>query len=125
MSAAGTRHVGWPPRLDGRGRTAEVSADRYLRDLVEAVLFTRPGERVNRPDFGSGVAAAVFEGGGGPAATALQALVHGALQHWLGELLRVEEVTVTAVEAMLRVTVVYSPAASPDDRRVLAVAGTP
>ncbi|MFD3758094.1 GPW/gp25 family protein [Streptomyces sp. NPDC058622] len=101
-------HFGFPLRLDARGRLAAVDDDDYLRGLVEMLLFTRPGERVNRPDFGSGVDRLVFSSGGDELAGATQALVHAALQQWLGDLLRVEEVQVEAVDAVLTVTVRYT-----------------
>jgi uncharacterized protein len=105
-------HVAFPLALDGRGHTAASDDERYVRGLVEQVLFTRPGERVNRPDFGSGVDALVFAPSGDELAQATRALVQGALQRFLGELLRVEDVVVDARESTLEVTVVYSPLAS-------------
>ena len=118
-------HVGFPLRLDGRGRTSLADDETYLRGLVEQVLFTRPGERVNRPDFGSGVDRLVFAPSGDELAHSTQALVHGALQQFLGDLVRVEEVSVRAVDAALDVTVVYSPlhAAPGSARRVLRTSG--
>jgi phage baseplate assembly protein W len=124
VTQGGAAHLGFPIRLDARGRTAQADDEAYLRGLVEQVLFTRPGERVNRPDFGSGVHALVFAPGGDELAAATQALVHGALQTQLGDLIRVEAVEVTAVESTLEVVVVYRPLQAPQDdpRRVLRVA---
>lgn len=48
-------NIAYPFRFDGGGRTATADDDRHIRDLIEGVLFTNPGERVNRPDFGSGL----------------------------------------------------------------------
>jgi uncharacterized protein len=119
-------HVGFPLRLDLRGRTTLADDEDYLKGLIEQVLFTGPGERVNRPDFGSGVARLVFAPSGDSLAESTQALVHGALQQWLGELIRVESVRVTAVDARLEVVVDYLPlhATSPEQRRRLSVTGT-
>ncbi len=119
-------HVGFPLRVTAQRRTALLDDDAYLRGLVEAVIFTRPGERVNRPDFGSGIDQLVFAPAGGEIADATKALVHGALQRALGDLLRVEDVTVEAVESSLRVTIVYTPlisGAPGPDRRALTVTG--
>lgn len=117
-------HVGFPLRLDQRGRTALVDDEEYLRGLVEQVLFTRPGERVNRPELGSGVDRLVFAPADDALARSTAALVHGALQQWLGDLLRIEDVQVRAEDATLQVTVVYAPIAAPaGERRVLQVAG--
>ena len=119
-------HVRHPLAVTARGRTAAADDEAYLRGLVEAVLFTRTGERVNRPDFGSGIEQLVFAPVDGEVADATQALVHGALQRHLGELLRVEQVAVEAVEAELRVVIVYQPldrGAPVAERRTLTVTG--
>ena len=78
-----------------------------MRDLVEQVLFTSPGERVNRPTFGSGVLQLVFAPNEDALATATQVTVQGALQQWLGELILVEDVDVEHEDATLRVQVRY------------------
>jgi uncharacterized protein len=54
-------HVGSPRTADQRGRTRLVDHDAWVRSLVEAVLFTAPGERVNNPRFGVGLDRTVFE----------------------------------------------------------------
>ncbi|MGW1245216.1 GPW/gp25 family protein [Streptomyces bobili] len=100
---------GFPLRLDARGRLAAVDDEEYLRGLVEAVLFTRPGERVNRPDFGSGVDRFVFAPSDDELAGATQSLVQGAVQRWLSDLLRVHDVRVEARDAVLDVTIRYTP----------------
>lgn len=118
-------HVAHPLRTTSRGRTATADDAAYVRGLVEALVFTRAGERPNRPDFGSGIEQLVFAPADDEAAHATQALVQGALQRHLGDLLRVEEVTVEAVESTLQVTVVYQlllGGAAPE-RRTLTVVG--
>ncbi|MGB9375478.1 MAG: GPW/gp25 family protein [Jiangellales bacterium] len=119
-------HVGFPLRVSAQRRTVLLDDDAYLRSLVEAVIFTRPGERVNRPELGSGINQLVFAPAGGELADSTRALVHGALQRALGEMLRVEDVAVDAVESTLTVTVVYTPllrGAPGPDRRSLTVTG--
>ena len=121
-------HFSVPMRLDARGRTADVGEEEYLRGLVEMVLFTRPGERLNRPTFGSGVDRLVFAPGGDEVAGATRAMVHAAIQQWLGDLIRVEDVTVTAEESTLQVRVAYlplnaGPGGNGEQRRVLEVTG--
>ena len=96
-----------PYQFDGRGRTAESDEEAYVRGLVETVLFTSPGERVNRPDFGSGLLQLVFAPNSVELAATTQLLVQGALQQWLGDLIVVESVEVEADDAALRVTVAY------------------
>ncbi len=100
-------HVDYPFNFDGRGRTADTTESDHIRDLIEQVLFTSPGERVNRPDFGSGILQLVFAPNSDALAAATQATVLGALQQWLGDLIMVEAVQVEHEEATLRVTVRY------------------
>lgn len=100
-------NVDFPYRFDTRGRTAQTDDADHIRDLIYQVLFTSPGERVMRPDFGSGLLQLVFAPNDDMLAATIQMLVQSALQRWLGDLVVVEGVTVEAVEATLRVTVQY------------------
>ena len=100
--------IDYPFHPDRRGRTAETDQEDHVRDLIEQVLFTAPGERVNRPDFGSGLMQLVFAPTSDEVATATQFLVQGALQQWLGELIQVEAVQVESEDATLRVSVQYT-----------------
>lgn len=100
--------VAFPYRFDLAGRTAAADLDRHVRDLIEQVLFTAPGERVNRPTFGSGVMQLVFAPNSEELAATTQYLVQGALQQWLGDRIEVDQVVVHAVESTLEVTVVYT-----------------
>ncbi len=101
-------NITFPYQFDNKGNTAETDNDRHLRDLIEQVLFTAPGERVNRPDFGSGLLQLVFEPNSSELALTTQFLVQGALQQWLGDLIEVNDVQVTNPDATLQVTVVYT-----------------
>jgi phage baseplate assembly protein W len=100
-------NIDYPFRFDGRGRTAETDDDDHIRDLVEQLLFTSPGERVNRPDFGSGLLQLVFAPAGTELAATTQFLIQGALQQWLADRIQVEGVEVTADDGTLRITVAY------------------
>ncbi len=98
----------FPYHFDGRGRTAGSSTDKHIRDLIEQVLFTSPGERVMRPDFGSGLLAMVFEPNSTALAATSQMLIQGALQQHLGHLIAVQAVEVEAIDSTFRVEVRYS-----------------
>jgi phage baseplate assembly protein W len=100
--------AGFPYRFDLAGRTATADLDRHVRDLIEQVLFTAPGERVNRPTFGSGVMQLVFAPNSEELAATTQFIVQGALQQWLGDRIEVDQVAVQAEESTLEVTVVYT-----------------
>src|SRR5438552_2109038 len=105
-------NVNFPFQFDGRGRTLDPNAGpqrNYVRQLVEQVLFTSPGERVNLPDFGSGLLQLPFAPNSFEMAAATQFSVQAALQKWLSNYVRVQSVTVDVDEAILTVTVVYSP----------------
>lgn len=112
-----TSYLDFPFHVDGRGRSAEISEDDHIRDLIFQVLFTNPGERVNRPDFGCGIKQLVFMPNSDALATATQFLVQGALQRWLDGVIQVESVEVEAVESELRVSVVYSKRSGGGPRR--------
>ena len=97
----------FPYGLDHRGRTAEVPLEEHVRGLIEQVLFTAPGERVNRPDFGSGLQQMVFAPGGDALAMTVQSLVQSALLRWLGDKIAVHRVFVRSDESRLEVEVQY------------------
>jgi uncharacterized protein len=84
--------------------------------LIRQVLFTTSGERVNRPDFGCGLLQLVFEPNSVELAATLQALVQGALQQWLGSLIRVNEVNAGATDSTLTVQVSYTVLANQQSR---------
>lgn len=100
-------NVRYPFQFDARGRTATTDEDAWIRGLIEQVLFTAPGERVMRPDFGCGLAQLVFAPNSPELAATTQFLVQGALQQWLGSLITVDAVEVKAEESTLRVAVEY------------------
>lgn len=106
-----------PLHLDGRGRSALVDDDGHISDLVRAVLFTEPGERVNRPEFGCPLRSLLFMPADEVVAGAIATLIRAALQRWLEREIRVEAVTVEAHESTLAVTVTYLRADTGEMRR--------
>jgi uncharacterized protein len=101
-------NIDFPFHFDERGATAITGDDDHVRDMIELYLFTNPGERVNRPDFGSGLLHMVFAGNSPEVAAALQFTVQGGLQRWLGDVIEVRDLTVESREATLYVSVVYT-----------------
>ncbi|HEX4961802.1 MAG TPA: GPW/gp25 family protein [Thermoanaerobaculia bacterium] len=98
-----------PFHVDDRRHTAaETGEEDHVRDLIEQVLFTNPGERVNRPDFGAGLDQLLFGPSSPEVATTVQSLVQGALQQWLADSLRVETVDIVADGPTLRISVQYT-----------------
>ncbi|GAB4205488.1 MAG: GPW/gp25 family protein [Roseiflexaceae bacterium] len=93
--------------FDQRGRTAAADDDDHIRDMIEQLLFTNPGERVNRPDFGSGLLQLIFAPNSPELAAALRYTMLAALQRWLGDLIEVQGLDVVSEDATLRVVVQY------------------
>jgi uncharacterized protein len=102
-----TMNLAFPCALDATGWTAPTDPLTHIRDMIEQILFTSPGERVNRPTFGSGTAQLVFAPNSDVLAAAQQNVIQASLQMWLSDLIRVQSVTVAANEATLQITVVY------------------
>ncbi len=100
-------NLDFPFHFDPLGRTATTGTDDHIRDLIEQLLFTNPGERVNRPDFGSGLLQLVFAPNSPELAAALQFTVQASLQRWLGDLIDVQALEVTSEDSTLRVAVQY------------------
>jgi len=100
-------NLDFPFDFDDAGRTATTDDDDHIRDMIEQLLFTSPGERVNRPNFGSGLLQMVFEPNSPELAATLQFTVQAALQQWLGDLIEVQALEVRSEDATLRVTVQY------------------
>lgn len=99
--------IDYPYAIDGRGRTATTDAGDHVRDLIEQLLLTSPGERVMRPDFGSGLLHLVFDPGDMEVAATAQYIVQSSLEQYLSGLLTVEQVSVESIDSALVVTVSY------------------
>ena len=100
-------NIHYPLSIDGRGRIATAGEEAHIRQLIEQVLFTGPGERVNRPEFGSDIQELLFSPNGAEQAAVTQFLVQGALEQWLGDVIQIEGVVVDSQEASLTVTIQY------------------
>ncbi|MFF3785787.1 GPW/gp25 family protein [Streptomyces sp. NPDC001933] len=100
--------IAFPFRADGRGRTAHADHDEHVRDLIEQLLFTSPGERVMRPDFGCGLRDLVFSPSSPELTSTLELSVQAALQRWLGDLIEVEALDMESDENVVRVHLAYA-----------------
>lgn len=101
-------NIDYPYQFNNVGRTADTTTEDHIRDLIEQVLFTAPGERVNRPTFGSGLMQLIFAPINDALAATVQMSVQGSLQQWLGDLIRVEDVQVQSDDSTLRIRVQYT-----------------
>ena len=100
--------VEFPYGFDRTGATATADTDRHIRDLIWQVLLTAPGERVNRPTFGTGTAQLVFAPNSDTLAIAQQKLIQAGLQQYLSDVIQVQSVVVENDDATLRITVQYT-----------------
>ena len=101
-------NLAYPYNFDAIGHSAQTDMLSHIRDMIEQILLTSPGERVNRPTFGSGTAQLVFAPNSELLAAAQQQTIQAGLQQWLSDLIRVQSVTVTANDSTLLITVIYT-----------------
>jgi len=101
--------IRYPFAVDaGLGSLAvESSYEAHVRQLMLQVLFTNPGERVNRPDFGCGIRRMVFAPNAEISASLAQVTVYQALERWLGDVIRVQRVEVEANHEVLNISIAY------------------
>jgi phage baseplate assembly protein W len=100
-------NIDFPWDYDSRGRTAETDYEEHVRDLLELLIFTDPGERVNLPGFGCGLRQLVFAPNSPELAAALQFTLEAAVLRELGDILSLESLQVRSEDAALRVEVQY------------------
>jgi len=113
----------FPYRIAPAGTTAIADREAQIRDMVEQVLFTAKGSRINRPEFGAGMHELVFSRNSPEIAAAAQHMVQAALQRWLADVIELRTVRTRALDSTLEVQVVYALLDDPLERR-LTVEGT-
>ena len=100
-------NMDFPFHFDSRGRTATTDENDHVRDMIEQLIFTSPGERVNRPDFGSGILQLIFAPNSPELAATVQFTLQAALQRWLGDVIDVQDLSVQASDSILTVDLKY------------------
>ena len=96
-----------PYGFDSRGRTASTDGDDHVRDMIEELIFTNPGERVNRPEFGSGLLQLIFAPNSPELAATVQFTLQAALQQWLGDVIEVRDLDVSAIDSTITIQLSY------------------
>jgi len=99
--------IDFPYHFDGRGRTATTDRDDHVRDMIEQLIFTNPGERVNRPDFGCGIRRMVFAPNSEVSASLAEVMIFEALKRWLDPAISVSDVRNNAVNERLEIRIAY------------------
>ncbi|HLM87174.1 MAG TPA: GPW/gp25 family protein [Solirubrobacteraceae bacterium] len=100
-------NLAFPYQLDDRGRTKTASYDDHVEQMLLQLLLTRPGERVNQPELGCGVGDDLFGPNSPELAAALNITISAAIQRWLGDVISLSSLEVTAVESTLTVSLAY------------------
>jgi uncharacterized protein len=100
-------NIDFPFHFDHRGRTANTDENDHIRDMIEQFLFTNAGERVNRPDFGSGILQLIFAPNSPELAATLQFTIQAGLQQWLGDIVEIQELSVNSQDSSLQVNLTY------------------
>lgn len=118
-------YIDFPYHFDRHGRTATAVYDDHVREMIEQLLFTSPGERVNRPDFGSGLLQMVFAPNSPEVAAALQFALQAALQRYLGDVITVSTLEVSSEDSTLTVELSYVVLATGDARSATYSRSTP
>lgn len=100
--------IDFPFHVDKQtANVACASYARHVRQMVEQLLFTTPGERVNRPQFGCGVLDLVFAPDDGETATVNSALIQASIERWLGTRIKLITLDLQAEDAGLTITIEY------------------
>lgn len=100
--------LAYPFHLDSGGRAASAPFEAHIRQMIEQVLFTAPGERVNHPDFGCGLLQFLFGPNSVEMEAGLRLIVQSSLARWLGHIIQVQSVAVSGEDSALTVTIQYS-----------------
>lgn len=101
-------YINYPFRVSRKGGIAQADMADHIQQLVEQLLFTLPGERVNRPDLGSGLMQLVFAPNNHALTTTFEFLIQGVLQAYLGNLIKLSALTVNSEDSIFSVTVQYT-----------------
>lgn len=101
-------NIDFPFHFDSRGQTAKADYDSHIRDMIEQVIFTNPGERVNRPDFGCGLLQLIFAPNSPELAATVQFTVQASVQQWLGDVIDLQDLTVDASDSTLTIDLKYA-----------------
>jgi phage baseplate assembly protein W len=100
-------NLSYPFHFDSRGRTATTPTDDHIRAMLEQLLFTNSGERVNHPDFGSGIQQLIFGPNSPELAVALQYTLKAAVQRWLGDVIELQSLEVVSEDSTLSIFIQY------------------
>lgn len=99
--------VTFPYLFENNRPAGSVEDAAHVRQMLELLLFTMPGERVNRPDYGCGIQRMVFAPQNTEVVATLRTLIEAEIQRWLGDVLSLRNLQVTGEDATLQVVLTY------------------
>jgi phage baseplate assembly protein W len=103
--------IGWPllPLPDEHGRLGYPDLPESVRQTIRAILSTRPGEQLMRPDFGAGLELLLHEPNSIETRRRIRDLVQSTLERWERRILldRVEVWEVADEPTHVRIEVAY------------------
>ena len=99
--------LAFPFVIDPLGSVSSQGGSALLRGQILQLLLTSPGERVNLPDFGTRLRDLVFDPNNDVLAASTEFMITRALQKYLSDEIRVEQVAVSANDGILQVHIVY------------------
>jgi uncharacterized protein len=104
----------FPFQIGSLGAPRVVGNDEAISQKLHQLLFTRRGERVNRPRYGSGVQELVFSGAGRDATAAAEFTIAADIARHLPEV-KLDAVRVTTADATLFIDILYTVLASGEE----------
>lgn len=100
-------NIAFPFSIARNGNVSDSGREQHVRQLIEQVLFTMPGQRVNLPEFGSGLQKALFAPVEGHTLEAVRFSAQAALHQWLGHLIEPVSLVMEAQGSQLDITLSY------------------
>lgn len=110
--------IAFPFKLNNQGLVATTDYNQHIYQMIEQILFTMPGERVNLPSFGCGLQRLVFTTNNTEMVAVTQAMVQAALSQWLGDVIQVATVEVRAEDSKVTIWIEYAVLISQERYRV-------
>ncbi len=101
-------NLAFPFAIDGHGRSAVADEAAHVRQMIEQLIFTTPGERVMRPDFGSGLLQLIFAPNSPELAATVQFTLQAALQRYLADVIEVGSLSASAEDSTLTIELTYA-----------------
>jgi phage baseplate assembly protein W len=111
-----TRSLFFPFQVGDLSAPKTANRTQAIRQQLDQLLFTVPGERVNRPDFGCGVQKLVFGPASPQAARTAEYTIKVNIQKFLGTLITADAVQVTTDDATLFIDILYTVKATNEER---------